>query len=226
MSRPGSSHSQESLSKARDTSIQSKTPSPVRAPIGPPAGMPARTLSLGRRAGPGHQPPRINLQASIPIEPNARVRTDTWEALETVAEGDGLEAGSDEWFLTTDEVDDMRHGSNRDHIASQRSPRGELLARALGKRFASPNLLSAGTPLGSPYSSPGSTPPDSPALEARSKHLSTVLLYSLQNDSRLSLDLVVGTSKIIASKMWMLISQILMRCSTKFSSRALLSLTS
>src|SRR5271156_6439038 len=63
--RPSSAHSQDSRSTTPrgDSSIRSTTPEPVRAPIAS-AGTPGRTLSLGRRAGPGHAPalgPSINI---------------------------------------------------------------------------------------------------------------------------------------------------------------------
>src|SRR5271156_5210 len=175
----------------RDSSIRSTTPDPARTPITSP-GTPGRTLSLGRRAGPGHTRPSINIVASTPMSPHQR--SDTWETLDTVAEGDEPEEGSDEWFLTAAEVDDMRRGIDRDRMSSDRSPHRELLARALtGRRTSSPRFLSPRSRPESAYSSPESTPPGSPPVEAR--HLPAPPLFSMQNDSTLSLDLVVGTNR-------------------------------
>jgi alpha-1,3-glucan synthase len=198
--RPSSStHSPDSQSttpRGRDSSsIRSTTPDPVRTPITSPGTL-GRTLSLGRRAGPGHAPalgPSINIVASTPMSPHQR--SDTWETLDTVTEGDEPEEeGSDEWFLTAAEVDDMRRGLDRDRMSSDRSPHRELLARALtGRRTPSPRFLSPRSRSESAYSSPESTPPGSPPVEAR--HLPASPLFSAQNDSTLSLDLVVGTSK-------------------------------
>ena len=155
--RPSSAHSRDSQSttpSGRDSSIRSMTPDPVRMPIASP-GTPGRTLSLGRRAGPSHAPalgPSINIVASSPMSPHQR--SDTWETLNTVAEGDKPEEGSGEWFLTAAEVNDMRCGINRDRMSSDRTPHRELLARALtGRRTPSPRFLSPRPRLESAYSS-------------------------------------------------------------------------
>jgi hypothetical protein len=69
--RPSSAHSRDSRSttpSGRDSGIRSMTPDPVRMPIASP-GTPGRTLSLGRRAGPGAPAsgPSINIVASSPM---------------------------------------------------------------------------------------------------------------------------------------------------------------
>ncbi len=198
--RPSTAHSGSSTpTRGRSDSICSTTPGQVRLP----SGSPSRRLSLGRRAGPGHElGPRINIQPSTPMNLTFGERNGAEAGDDADRALAALEEATDEWFLTAEEADDMRRGLDRSAMELEdlrrglnRSPHRELLACALTGRRArspSPSFLTPRTAENSPYASPDISPPGTPPQE--DSRLPQPPFYSLNNnDSTLSLDLVVGT---------------------------------